>query len=448
MYTQMYPQALATRAAPQVLTGGTVVAAAPHVAAIPSRPPVAAQRSTVTVTPGNDFHEQPVNENVDELRLVSLGCYCGPKLSFRGLKRDAETLPFDWVRTRIDGLLHFIQNDFDKFFDYQVREVVPGAGIDKPMITHRSYYHSFWHDDLSDEATFAKYRRRMDRFKAIDAHNLPVLFVRSVATTEEIQHTEKLYGELLQRFGRCAKLLLIVDFQPADEHILVNGLDNLLIAKLHHSAHGGDNGGAPYAKAIGVAIEWAKSGKLLGDVPSKNVTSISMVNETPTDWGLKGLGGLPAFERQPCCGMVPLNYEPQSAVPAATIAAPSTQGPAQFIAGGASMQMNGSVQGAAVHGASNGRTTNLITTGHPGMRLPSAMGSVPPVFGTAQAAPAMVAYANQVPRYIPATNTGAAGTAQALPAMGAYATAAPRYAPLSGFGAMRPVQLPQPYRGI
>merc|ERR1712048_812828 len=54
----------------------------------------------------------------DHVRLVSLGCMCAPKLSFQQLGRGAETLPFDWVRSRMEGVLHFIRSDFEDFFDY------------------------------------------------------------------------------------------------------------------------------------------------------------------------------------------------------------------------------------------------------------------------------------------------------------------------------------------
>lgn len=279
------------RAYPQMALGGASVGA-----------PIPQQ--SMIVKAGVDFHEQPVNQNADGLRIISLGCYCGPKLSLRALGRDEATLPFDWVRTRIDGLLHFMRNDFDKFFHYDTQERVPGAGVNKPMIMYRSYYHSFWHDDLKDNATFEKYRRRMERFKAIDARSKSVLFVRTVATSDELEHIDTLYDELMQRFGRGSKLLVIVDFQPEDEMVVVTGRENLLIAKLHHRAHAADNGGAPYIKPISAAIEWAKTGSAPGATVSPSVRAVQV---NPTTWGYMGLGGLDAFEKVPKGGMVPLS---------------------------------------------------------------------------------------------------------------------------------------------
>jgi hypothetical protein len=43
-------------------------------------------------------------------------------MSFKEMGRGAETLPFDWVRTTLDGLVHFLASDFADYFDYTVDE--------------------------------------------------------------------------------------------------------------------------------------------------------------------------------------------------------------------------------------------------------------------------------------------------------------------------------------
>ena len=37
----------------------------------------------------------------------------------------AETLPFDWIRCRMEAILHFIRNDFEGYFDYTTEMAVP-----------------------------------------------------------------------------------------------------------------------------------------------------------------------------------------------------------------------------------------------------------------------------------------------------------------------------------
>merc|ERR1712232_1452296 len=105
------------------------------------------------------------SSDTDHVRLVSLGGYCGPKLSFQKLGRGAETLPFDWLRTRMEGILHFLRSDFDGFFEWS--STASGGGA---ITMYRSQYHSFWHDDPNDAGMRERYTRRIKRFWEIDAN--------------------------------------------------------------------------------------------------------------------------------------------------------------------------------------------------------------------------------------------------------------------------------------
>jgi hypothetical protein len=248
------------------------------------------------------YNSAGAHHNQDELRLVSLGCYCGPKLSFRKLGFDVETLPFDWIRTRIDGILDFLQNDFDKFFHYDTKEQT-SQGTGKQMMMYRSYYHSFWHDDLSDPADIEKYKRRIQRFQAIDAHTKPVLFVRAIGNDEEIQHLGTLCDVLMKKFGRFAKLLAIVDFQPTDEPLVISGCDNLLVYKLNRSVHSGHLGEAPYVKPITEAIKWAKTGRAEGARVTQSL-STEKFDANNLAWIVPSV--FEPFETVPRGGMKPL----------------------------------------------------------------------------------------------------------------------------------------------
>ncbi|CAJ1395983.1 unnamed protein product [Effrenium voratum] len=129
-----------------------------------------------------------VDQETEGIMLVSLGCFCGPKLSFKNIGRGAETLPFDWMRTRHEGLVHFLQNGWDErtnfngFFEFTSKKVVPGC----QMTTYRDYFHSFWHDDPTDPGMHERYKRRIKRFNSIDARSEAVLFVRTIPSTSEL----------------------------------------------------------------------------------------------------------------------------------------------------------------------------------------------------------------------------------------------------------------------
>eukprot|EP00927_Polykrikos_kofoidii_P000755 TRINITY_DN1028_c0_g1_i1.p1 TRINITY_DN1028_c0_g1~~TRINITY_DN1028_c0_g1_i1.p1 ORF type:complete len:508 (+),score=64.60 TRINITY_DN1028_c0_g1_i1:108-1526(+) len=228
----------------------------------------------------------------DHVRLVSLGCMCSPKLSFQRLGRGAETLPFDWMRTSLEGILHFMRSDFDGFFDYAT--VKPGCGN---MTMYRSQFHSFWHDNPDDPNMREKYARRIDRFKKIDASSQPVLFVRAVASTDELADAEEFVQELHGRFGELAYLLLIIDFQYKQQGLaLVNSVrGNLLL--YHHRAEDREPAVAPYMKPIEEALLWVVGA-------NSSVTQFVDMREAidhtdKTDWGLNASGGEPSFEENP-----------------------------------------------------------------------------------------------------------------------------------------------------
>ncbi|CAE7658640.1 ACP5 [Symbiodinium necroappetens] len=173
--------------------------------------------------------ESRVDAETEQIMLVSLGCFCGPKLSFKNIGRGAETLPFDWMRTRHEGLVHFLRNGWDEstgwngFFEFNSKKVVPGVS----MTTYRSYYHSFWHDDPTDPGMHERYQRRISRFNNIDATSKPVLFVRTVPTTQELKVVPERLGD---RKASCWEFIYTVNiirkesfqlraqFIPGDNH--------------------------------------------------------------------------------------------------------------------------------------------------------------------------------------------------------------------------------------
>lgn len=237
---------------------------------------------------------QEVDEASQHIRLVSLGCFCGPKLSFKKIGRGAESLPFDWMRTRMSGILHFLREDFDGFFDFVTKKPVPNTGA---MVMYRGYHHSFWHDDPTDPAMHERYGRRLVRFKSIDAHTVPVLFVRACATRDDLEHAVELLEELQSRFGKFASLLLLMDFQKtALGASLVRGHSNLMLNFLSCDIHDSSSA-APYGDFVKVALDWLMGRPISARVFESMDIAIRCCD--PTVWGLEGLGGLDAFESEP-----------------------------------------------------------------------------------------------------------------------------------------------------
>jgi hypothetical protein len=225
------------------------------------------------------------------VQLVSLGCSCGPKLSFKDIGRGAETLPFDWSRTKVEAVLNFIANDFAGFFDAPDKVQFTDK-FGTPWTGFRSNMHSFWHDDPTVPAMRERYTRRIQRFSQIDATSKPVLFVRTVAHSNEIPRTGELLQLLQRKFGPQAMLLLVVDFQGAAAKgpFLVQGLNNLMVA--FFDTRMAASQAAPYGDLVKQALSWIVGPPMNLPTLPNLATLHSMA--TPTDWGLYN-ANQPAF---------------------------------------------------------------------------------------------------------------------------------------------------------
>ncbi|CAJ1395978.1 unnamed protein product [Effrenium voratum] len=255
-----------------------------------------------------------VDQETEGIMLVSLGCFCGPKLSFKNIGRGAETLPFDWMRTRHEGLVHFLQNGWDErtnfngFFEFTSKKVVPGC----QMTTYRDYFHSFWHDDPTDPGMHERYKRRIKRFNSIDARSEAVLFVRTIPSTSELDQVPELLNLLMKRHGPQSILLLIIDFQhTVSGAAVVQGMDNIMVHFLAGSKHVNQEGlpAPPYGEAVNLALDWIV-GRPVSVMQFDSWERIIRCADA-TDWGLGGLGGLYAFELT----KEPPKEEPPEAVP-------------------------------------------------------------------------------------------------------------------------------------
>jgi len=218
--------------------------------------------------------------------LVSLGCYAGGvKMSFEGVGRKVDSLPFDWVYVRLDGILHFLRTDFSGFFDFAAMFAVPNTS----MMLYRSYFHSFCHDDPTDPATRLRYSDMIERFGRLGQRGQRTLFVRVVASSAEIAQAEELHSELSARFGgETAHLLVVVDAQKRlAGPVIISGRSGLLVYfNDEEQSLPKRVTGASYREAVRCGLKWATGRPCCATVLPSIDDLLSHVDDTVGPAGL------------------------------------------------------------------------------------------------------------------------------------------------------------------
>lgn len=255
------------------------------------------QRGAPEVEMPRDDHHMPRDEEpTDGIDCISLGCFCGVKLTFRRLGLNCATLPLDWNRTRIGKVVEFLRTDFREFTtNLKGPTPVPNTNLS----AFRGPGHSFWHDNLDDPEVHVKLQRRIDRFFQVCATSRRLLFVRALATSGELAMADELYAELLRKFGTGnaqVYLLVIVCLQDTKGPILSEKSPGLFIYQIGADAHD-DADPAPFCEPVSWALNHlrVKSGSQAGQMPDAASLLESGVI-TPNNIGLSGMEGVASFD--------------------------------------------------------------------------------------------------------------------------------------------------------
>jgi hypothetical protein len=205
-------------------------------------------------------------------------------------------LPFDWNRTRIEKVIEFLQTDFAGFLsDLSGPTAIPRS---KGLRAFRGSGHSFWHDDLEDPNTAIKLQRRIDRFLQLGASPQPKLFVRVLATHDELASADELYAELVAKFGKYnanVYLLVIVNDQKQEETFISAKSPGLMIFFQCAEATNGEDP-APFCEPIVWAVKQIEQ---QGPSKYRQVASAAALLQgglvAPTSIGLDGMHGVASF---------------------------------------------------------------------------------------------------------------------------------------------------------
>jgi hypothetical protein len=143
------------------------------------------------------------------MNFISIGGWCGTFTSLRQLGLfDEPSLPFDSVRTSIEGIIDCIDNNFQNFLPKELK-------IDDRFSSYKPFlgeYVGFYHHNLLDINVINSFKRKIVRFyEKIKKNNC--IFLRTIVREnyeDEIKHYKKLQDAIDKKFPNISYIICFI----------------------------------------------------------------------------------------------------------------------------------------------------------------------------------------------------------------------------------------------
>jgi lambda repressor-like predicted transcriptional regulator len=154
------------------------------------------------------------------MNYISIGGWCGTKIALKDLGLFNEpSLPFDSVRTSIEGIINCIENDFQNFFPKEIKK----DNRFPNWIGYVGEYVGFYHHNhnLLDKNVIESFERKFIRFdEKIKKNNC--IFLRTIAREnyiDEIVHYKTLQNVIDKKYPNISYIIcFIIPDQPNTQY--------------------------------------------------------------------------------------------------------------------------------------------------------------------------------------------------------------------------------------
>jgi len=143
--------------------------------------------------------------------FISIGGWCGTKIALKDLGLfDEPSLPFDSVRSSIEGIIDCIENNFENFFPKEIKPDYRFVG----WTAFIGEYVGFFHDNhnLLDENVIESFQRKIIRFDEKIKRNKCV-FVRTIIREQcnyELQYYKKLQSVIDEKYPNLSYIICFI----------------------------------------------------------------------------------------------------------------------------------------------------------------------------------------------------------------------------------------------
>lgn len=196
---------------------------------------------------------------------ISIGGWCGTAFGLIGSELRNCSLPFDWVRSKFEGIIDCIENDFANFFPNPlIYEKICG------MNSYRGKFISFFHDNLEEITEIDKLKRRITRFDKLLTETREIVFVRTVRTLnyeDEIKLTKKFHDVMKRKYSNTNYILVFVIPEQKTTEFVKKIDAKTLCFVLNDLSHNNWNLGEEYRPIF----NYIENNNVYEDLPQSNI---------------------------------------------------------------------------------------------------------------------------------------------------------------------------------
>jgi len=211
---------------------------------------------------------------MENIKYISLGGWCGTSFGLRGNGLRDCSLPFDWVRSKFEGVIDCIDTNFSNFIP---NPLIREENKDGSLFAYRGKNFSFYHDDFSNERHWKKFGRRIRRFKKILNNSKQVVFMRTIITNDyelETKQTNNFHEVVNKKYPNLKYILIyVIPNQNATSYY--TNLDNKTFIFTIDDRFGGNNAMKVHYKPI---FDFTRKNNLFETIPEP--TEIDIVRES------------------------------------------------------------------------------------------------------------------------------------------------------------------------
>lgn len=214
------------------------------------------------------------------VHFVSLGGWCGTKIALKQLDLfDEASLPFDDVRTSIEGVIDCIENDFANFFPPVIEQDPRFHNWSGFVGEYVGFFHPY--HNLLDEDIMASFRRKIQRFITKFSQPNMACFMRTIIRDDfmdELKYYKKLQETIDQRYPECKYIVCYMITSQERSQYIKHLDERTFVFALNDNCRDAERMGEQYKPILDFLLE----NDLFTTIPPPN--DFKIVNTTNWWW--------------------------------------------------------------------------------------------------------------------------------------------------------------------